>query len=98
MSASVRILVVKTSSLGDVVHALPALSDIARAHPDAKIDWVCEEGFAGIPALHPAVSRVIPCAIRRWRKSWWHASTREEIAAFRRALDGELLLRSEAEP
>ena len=90
MSASVRILVVKTSSLGDVVHALPAISDIAAALPDAVIDWVCEEKFAGIPALHAAVSRVIPCAIRRWRRSLWsageRAAARREIAAFRSAL------------
>lgn len=86
MSASVRILVVKTSSLGDVVHALPALTDLARAHPEAKIDWVCEEGFADIAAMHPAVDRVIPCAIRRWRKSWWSAATRSEVREFTRTL------------
>ena len=89
MSASVRILVVKTSSLGDVVHALPALSDIARAHPDAKIDWVCEDGFAGIAAMHPAVDRVIPCAIRRWRQSWWSSGTRGEVREFTQALRAE---------
>ena len=86
MSESVRILVVKTSSLGDVVHTLPAVSDIATAFPAATIDWVCEEGFAGIPALHPAVDRVIPCAIRRWRKSWWTSGTRREVARFREAV------------
>ena len=86
MSESVRILVVKTSSLGDVVHSLPAVSDIAAAYPGATIDWVCEEGFAGIPAMHPAVHRVIPCAIRRWRKLWWTAATRREVARFREAL------------
>lgn len=61
-----RILVVKMSSLGDVVHALPAVTD-ARAH-GAQIDWLVEEAFADIPALHPGVSRVIPIAWRRWRK------------------------------
>ena len=86
MSESVRILVVKTSSLGDVVHTLPAVSDIATACPGATIDWICEEGFAGIPALHPAVDRVIPCAIRRWRTSWWTSATRREVALFREAV------------
>ena len=86
MSESARILIVKTSSLGDVVHALPAISDIVAAHPGARIDWVCEEGFAGIPALHPGVTRVIPCAIRRWRRSWLAADTRAEIARFREML------------
>ena len=86
MSASARILVVKTSSLGDVVHALPAITDIAALHPDIAIDWVCEEGFAGIPRLQRSVSRVIPCAIRRWRKTWWTSETRREIDAFKSAL------------
>ena len=48
-----RILIVRTSSLGDLVHMLPAISDIARHVPDAEIDWVAEEAFAEIPAWHP---------------------------------------------
>jgi heptosyltransferase-1 len=73
---------VKTSSLGDVVHNFPVASDIAARIPDATIDWVVEEGFAGLPRLHPAVSRVIPVAIRRWRQSWWRADVRREVASF----------------
>jgi len=65
----VRLLVVKTSSLGDVVHSLPAVTDAARAIPNLRIDWVVEEGFQEIPAWHPAVEQVIPVAIRRWRKN-----------------------------
>lgn len=64
-----RVLVIKTSSLGDVVHTLPALTDAARAIPGIQFDWVVEEGFAEIPAWHPAVATVIPVAIRRWRKN-----------------------------
>lgn len=64
-----RVLVVKTSSLGDVVHTLPALSDAAAALPDVRFDWVVEETFAEIPSWHPAVDQVIPVAIRRWRKN-----------------------------
>ena len=53
-----RILLVKTSSLGDVVHNLPVVADIAAALPDVTIDWVVEESFAAIPRLHPGVARV----------------------------------------
>jgi len=81
-----RILLVKTSSMGDIVHALPAVSDIARHVPGAVIDWVAEEAFAAIPALHPKLNAVIPVALRRWRKAWWSASVRAERAAFRQAL------------
>lgn len=63
-----RVLLVKTSSLGDVIHTLPALTDAQRAIPGIQFDWVVEEGFAEIPAWHPAVAQVIPVAIRRWRK------------------------------
>ncbi|OEC32930.1 heptosyltransferase-1 [Pseudomonas cuatrocienegasensis] len=63
-----RVLLIKTSSLGDVVHTLAALTDAARAIPGIRFDWVVEEGFAEIPAWHPAVSQVIPVAIRRWRQ------------------------------
>lgn len=64
-----RVLLIKTSSLGDVVHTLPALTDARRAIPGIQFDWVVEEGFAEIPAWHPAVAQVIPVAIRRWRKN-----------------------------
>lgn len=76
------ILLVKTSSLGDVVHNLPVASDIRSAFPEAEIDWVAEEGFAAIPRLHPAVRRVLPVAMRRWRSRLWRRRTRDEIRAF----------------
>ena len=63
-----RVLIVKMSSLGDVIHTLPALTDAARALPGIRFDWVVEEAFAEIPAWHPAVDQVIPVAIRRWRR------------------------------
>lgn len=81
-----RVLIVKTSSMGDVVHALPMVSDIARAHPGATIDWVVEEGFAAIPRLHPAVARVIPVALRRWRERLAAPGTWREWRAARAAL------------
>jgi heptosyltransferase-1 len=71
MTNARNILLIKTSSLGDVLHNLPAVTDICQHFPDAKIDWVVEESFAALPALHPRVSNIIPVAIRRWRKSWW---------------------------
>ncbi len=64
-----RVLIVKTSSLGDVIHTLPAVTDAARALPALTFDWVVEEAFAEIPAWHPAVNTVIPVALRRWRRS-----------------------------
>ena len=77
-----RILLIKTSSLGDVVHNLPVVADIAAALPGVTIDWVVEEGFAAIPRLHPQVSRVLPVAVRRWRRSPWSAGVRAEVRRF----------------
>ena len=83
------ILFVKTSSLGDVVHNLPAVSDVARALPGAAIDWVVEEPFAAIAAMHPAVRRVIPVAVRRWRSGLWRPAVWSEMREWRRGLRGE---------
>ncbi len=77
-----RVLVVKTSSMGDVLHTLPALTDAMQAMPDIRFDWVVEEGFAQIPSWHPAVERVLPVAIRRWRKAWFSAPVSAERALF----------------
>jgi len=84
-----RILFVKTSSLGDVVHNCPAVSDAARAFPGAAIDWIVEEPFAGIAAMHRSVRRVIPVAVRRWRSSLWKPSVWSEVGAWRKALRAE---------
>ena len=84
-----RILFVKTSSLGDVVHNCPAVSDAARALPGAAIDWIVEEPFADIAAMHGAVRRVIPVAVRRWRAALWQPATWAEIGAWRRAVRAE---------
>ncbi|MDO8464059.1 MAG: lipopolysaccharide heptosyltransferase I [Gallionella sp.] len=83
---SPQILLVKTSSLGDVLHNLPVVSDIARRYPGAQIDWVVEENFAALPKLHPAVRNIIPVAIRRWRGKLLSTATWREIAAFRSTL------------
>ena len=84
-----RILFVKTSSLGDVVHNCPAVSDVARAAPGAAIDWVVEEAFAEVAAMHAQVRRAIPVAVRRWRGAWWQPRAWAEMGAFRRALREE---------
>jgi heptosyltransferase-1 len=81
-----RVLIVKTSSLGDLIHTLPAVTDAARAVPGIRFDWVAEEGFAEIPFWHPTVGRVIPVALRRWRKNWLGAWRSGEIPAFWRQL------------
>ncbi|MFN3397592.1 MAG: lipopolysaccharide heptosyltransferase I [Sulfurimicrobium sp.] len=81
-----KILLVKTSSLGDVIHQLPAVTDIRAHFPDARVDWVVEENFADLPALHPGVSRVIPVAVRRWRRALLDPATWREMRAFRQAL------------
>jgi heptosyltransferase-1 len=62
-----RVLLVKMSSLGDVVHALPAVTDASRH--GIEFDWVVEEAFTSIPERHPAVRTVLPIAWRRWRKN-----------------------------
>ncbi|MDM8348417.1 lipopolysaccharide heptosyltransferase I [Pseudomonas sp. sp1636] len=81
-----RVLLIKTSSLGDVIHTLPALTDAARAIPGIQFDWVVEEGFAEIPAWHPAVAQVIPVALRRWRKHLWQTLKNGEWRRFKQRL------------
>jgi len=78
-----KILIVKTSSLGDIVHMLPAVYDAANAIIDIQIDWVVEESFQEVATWSPYVNRVIPIAIRRWRKSLFSAQTWQEIKQFK---------------
>lgn len=78
-----RVLVIKTSSLGDVVHALPALTDARAAIPGISFDWVVEEAFAPIPSWHKAVMQVIPVSLRRWRKSPLCKQTRQQWNEFK---------------
>lgn len=88
-NAGLKILIVKLSSLGDVVHAMPALQDIRRALPQAQIDWVVERSFAPLVQRCAGVRRVIPCELRRWRKAPLSAATRTEWRAFRAELQRE---------
>ena len=80
------ILLVRVSSLGDVLHNLPIVADILQQHPDAQIDWVVEEGYASLVQLNGRVRTIIPFALRRWRRSLGRRETRAEIGAFYRKL------------
>ncbi len=81
-----RILLVKTSSLGDVVHNFPVVSDIRRRYPQAIVDWAVEEAYEPMVALHPGVDHVIPVAVRRWRRGLLRSHTWSEIRTLRRQL------------
>jgi heptosyltransferase-1 len=73
-----RVLFVKLSSLGDVIHHFPAVTDLARHRPDARVAWAVEEAYADLVRLHPGVHEVIPVGLRglrgdvfdraRWRR------------------------------
>ena len=99
-----RVLVIKMSSMGDVLHTLPALTDATASIPGIRFDWVVEAGFAPIPAWHPAVDRVIPVSLRRWRKHpgiWFGRDVRTSIRSLRHTrykhvIDAQGLLKSAA--
>jgi lipopolysaccharide heptosyltransferase I len=84
-----NILLIKTSSLGDVVHNLPVVSDIRARFPRARIDWVVEEAYRDIVGMHPGVHRAIPVALRRWRGNVLKLIHWREFGQFRQALSGE---------
>jgi heptosyltransferase-1 len=81
-----EILFIKTSSLGDVIHHLPAVSDARRQLPAARVSWVVEEAYAPLVALHPGIDRTIPVASRRWRRRLLQPETWREVRAFSRGL------------
>lgn len=81
-----KVLIVKTSSMGDVTHTFPAVEDARRKRPDIAFDWCVEEAFAAIVALHPAIAKIHTVAIRRWRKHLFNARTWREATSLRRAL------------
>ncbi|MGI9135273.1 MAG: lipopolysaccharide heptosyltransferase I, partial [Rhodoferax sp.] len=89
MAAPQKVLIVKLSSLGDVVHSMPALQDLRQVLPEAEIDWVVERAFAPLVARCFGVGRVIACDLRRWRKAWWSAQTRREWAEFKATLQAQ---------
>ena len=84
-----KILIVKLSSLGDVVHAMPAVQDIRQAYPQAQIDWVVERGFAPLVRRCKGVHRVIACELRLWRQDPLSAPTRQAWRLFKAELQQE---------
>lgn len=84
-----KILIVRVSSLGDVVHNMPMLADIVRHHPEAQIDWVVEEAYTELVRLNSHVRQIIPIALRRWRRNLRSAAVRAEMRAFYRRLRQE---------
>ena len=80
------ILFVKTSSLGDVIHQMPAACDARRQRPDAEFSWVVEEAYAPLVRLHPAIDHVIPVATRRWRSAPLSPAIWREIRSFASAI------------
>jgi heptosyltransferase-1 len=94
-----RVLLIKTSSMGDLIHTLPALTDAGNALPNISFDWIAEESFAEIPLWHPRVNKVIPVALRRWRKNIFSTKTRAEWRQFRAQLaaqDYDVILDAQA--
>ncbi len=77
-----RVLFVKLSSLGDVIHHLPAVTDLCARRPEARIHWAVEEAYADLVRLHPALEQVIAVPLRRWRQAW---TTGEAWSALRQA-------------
>ena len=77
-----KVLLIKTSSMGDVLHTLVPVQEFAIQRPDLTIDWVVEENFQEIPRWNPQVNEVIPIALRRWRKNLWSPQTGQEVKAF----------------
>ena len=80
------VLFIKTSSLGDVIHHMPALTEAKARRPGARFGWVVEEAFAPLVRLHPAVDVVVPVGLRRWRRAFFRPSTWTELARFRHDL------------
>jgi heptosyltransferase I len=85
-----RVLIVKLSSLGDVIHAMPVVHDLHQARPGLQIDWVVEPGFAPLVRRVAGIGRVIECAQRRWRKQGWRGYFQAEVRAQKQAFRAEL--------
>lgn len=81
-----KLLIVKTSSLGDVIHNLPIIADIRAHYEIVEIDWLVEASFADIPKLHPAINEVIPVSMRQWRKALFSSRTWQEIGKLKERL------------
>ncbi len=81
-----NVLLVRLSSMGDLIHTLPAISDLAAHRPDVQLDWLAEAAFADIARLHPFVRQVWPMRWRHWRRHLFQAATWQEISRLKRQL------------
>ena len=81
-----RVLIVKTSSLGDVIHTLPAINDAVYAIPDIKFDWIVEENFSEIPNWNSDVDQIIPVVLRKWRKNIFRFWFSKEWSEFKKRI------------
>ena len=94
-SSRPKFLLVKLSSLGDVLHNLPIVWDIREHFPSAQINWVVEEGY--VELLKPlqskegfkGIDRIIPIALRRWKKNIFSSKNWQEFKAFIQTLRKE---------
>lgn len=82
-----RILIVRTSAMGDIVHALPVLTRLRESLPEARIGWVVEEVFAPLLEGHPGLDAVIPISLRTWRRQALSRRAWRELTVFLRNLD-----------
>lgn len=98
-----RVLIIKLSSLGDIIHTLPALTDAQRVHPNITFDWLVEKSFSDIPAWHPAVNQVIPVSLREMKKNLIQSVKSGALSTLKRAvrqhtydhvIDGQGLIKS----
>jgi heptosyltransferase-1 len=88
MRAMMNVLIVRTSSMGDLIHTLPAVTELKSHYPNIRLSWLAEENFADIPRLHPAIAAVVKFPWRRWRKGLLSAGNWREMSALRQQLRG----------
>ncbi|MGO4836264.1 glycosyltransferase family 9 protein, partial [Rhizobiaceae sp. 2RAB30] len=79
-----RVLILKTSSMGDVIHTFPSVTDALRQRPGITFDWCVEEPFAGLAALHPGIDQIHKVAMRSWRKAPLSGETRAAVGKVRK--------------
>ena len=84
-----KVLLIRMSSMGDLVHTLPAITDLARHRPDLSLHWLCESSFADIARLHPFVHKVHELSWRKWRKQLWKKENREHLKNLAQLLENE---------
>lgn len=84
-----KVLIIKLTSMGDLIHALPAISDAAQAITDIEFDWVVDQAFADVPLWHPNIKRVIKTAHRQWRKQAIKACKDGRLSDFYKQLNAD---------